>query len=431
MELDPVLPLWLSPILASYNQHLLVLPKAVYELMFVTVGIKHYWEYRLLAVLAHLACTTAIFAYAFRRIGPMALLVAVPVAFFGAGSEFILWGVNFGFTASIALGVSALMLIDRGDRHGYLGACALLTVGLLFSEIALLFAAGLAVELTWRDRGFRRVWVWAVPAALYVAWWLAYYQADLGKHAYGAVPKFIARLAAGAAGGMFGLGVHLGWGVLAAVIVGLAVVVVRRQVITPRLVGLAVTLAVFWTLVAVGRAQLGDPGASRYVYMGSLLLLLACGRGVPRPTANSRRGARRDRAQRTVAVWEPARLRARGILAAHGIAHRGCRTGCAPLGPCNSSSESGVGPRLGATGRCRTLFRRGRCAGLDTRRLSRSDPACPGADACRRRRGADTRRGDPTGGSVPHRLGRGSHTRWPRGRGQLVQSSRVPLLQAQ
>ena len=60
---------------------------AVYQLLFHTVGISNYLPYRLLAALAHIGCTAAIFAYALRRIGRLALLVALPVAFFGAGWE--------------------------------------------------------------------------------------------------------------------------------------------------------------------------------------------------------------------------------------------------------------------------------------------------------------------------------------------------------
>ena len=261
-------------VMASYNQHLELAPKAAYQVLFHTAGIAHYWEFRVLAAVAHLSCAAAIFAYALRRIGTPAVMVALPVAFFGAGAEFILWGLNFGFTASIALSVVALLAIEHGTHRGTVLACVLLIVALVFSETALLFALGLAVELTWRDRSLRRAWVWAIPGVLYAAWWVAFYEPYLSEHHYGAIPKFIAQLAAGAAGGMFGLGPHPGWLVLAAILAGLILRIVGRRALTPRLVGLAVTLAVYWILVAFGRAQLGDPGASRYVYTGGLLILL-------------------------------------------------------------------------------------------------------------------------------------------------------------
>jgi len=264
----------LSAILSSYNEHMELVPLAVYQLLFHTIGIAHYRYYRALAALAHVGCATAIFAYARRRIGPAALALAPPLLLFGAGWEFILWGVNFGFTASIALSVAALLALDGGDRRAGVRACALLVGGLLFSETALVFAAGVAVELTWRDRGLRRFWVWALPLVLYLCWWLVYYRAYLSEHDPGAMPGFIARLAAAAAGAMFGHGISPGWGVLAAIGALLCWRVGWRGALRPRLAGLLVSLAAFWVLVAYGRAQLGDPTASRYVYTGALLLLL-------------------------------------------------------------------------------------------------------------------------------------------------------------
>jgi len=166
-------------------------------------------------------------------------------------------------------------------------ACAFLTAGLIFSETAVPFAAGIAVETTWCDRNLRRAWVWAIPLALYGAWWLAYYQPYLSRHDYGALTAFTAKLAANAAGGMFGRGQNAGWLVLAAIAVLLCVRLVRNRALRPRLLGLAITLAAFWGPVAVSRAQLGDPGASRYVYTGAALLLLV--------VLESLRGLRVDR----------------------------------------------------------------------------------------------------------------------------------------
>jgi hypothetical protein len=260
-------------IFASYNQHLMPVPIAVYQFLFHTVGIGHYRYYRVLPLVAHLACATAVFVFAWRRIGSLALLVLIPVALFGEGWEFILWGINLGATASIALCVFGLICLELEDRRGGPAACVLFTLGPLCSETALVFALGAAVEVTWRDRGFKRAWIWAVPVALYVAWWLAFYRPDSSAHDLGAIPKFVAQLAASAAGNIFGLSILAGWVVLAGVIALVGVMSVRRG-FSPRMGGLLVTLLAYWALVAFGRAQLGVPGASRYVYPGVVLLLL-------------------------------------------------------------------------------------------------------------------------------------------------------------
>jgi hypothetical protein len=118
----------LHAMLASYDQHLVFAPIAAYQLLFATVGLAHYWPYRLLAVLAHLACATAVFAYARRRVGPAAVLLAAPIVFLGAGWEAVLQGFNTEITASLACGVAALLALDRGDRRGDVAACVLIGV---------------------------------------------------------------------------------------------------------------------------------------------------------------------------------------------------------------------------------------------------------------------------------------------------------------
>jgi len=130
-------------IIASYNQHLLAVPIALYQLLFATVGLAHYWVFRLFLTLAHLACVAAVFAYVRRRIGSAALLVTLPLLVLGSGWEYVLEPVNFGFVASIALSICALLALERDDGRGDALACVLLVVGLACSELAVVFAAGI------------------------------------------------------------------------------------------------------------------------------------------------------------------------------------------------------------------------------------------------------------------------------------------------
>ncbi|MGI8428679.1 MAG: hypothetical protein ACR2OB_05110 [Solirubrobacteraceae bacterium] len=264
----------LHPILAPYNQHLLPVPIALYQGLMRVVGLGHYWVYRALELMVHLSCVTAVFVFARRRIGSAALLLALPMLVLGSGWEYVLEPVSFGFVASIALSIGALLALDRGHRGGEPAACGLLLLALACSEFALVFALGIAIELTWRERGLSHAWVWGAPLALYAAWRLSYHQAQTTGHELTAMTKFAADLAASAAGGLFGLGIEPGRLVLLAVIVIVGWRGVRRSALSPRLVGLLVTVLAFWVLVAFGRAQLGQPWASRYVYTGLVLINL-------------------------------------------------------------------------------------------------------------------------------------------------------------
>jgi hypothetical protein len=273
-----------NAMLASYNQHLVIAPVAAYQALLATVGLTHYWPYRLLAALAHLACATAVFAFARRRIGDAALLLAAPIVLLGGGWELVIQPFNAGITASLAFGIAALLMLDRADRRGDRLACGALVLGLLCGEFAALFAAGIAVEVTWRDRGLRRAWIWALPIALYGLWWVTEYMPYLSNPSLSLVPKFVANMASAAAGGLFGRGLQFGRVLLLVVAAFVGWRVWRHRALSPRLVALGVILGAFWLLVGYTRASLGEPWASRYVYSGVVLLALII--------AESARGAR-------------------------------------------------------------------------------------------------------------------------------------------
>ena len=264
----------LHGILASYNNHLLAAPIALYQLLFRTVGLAHYWVYRLLHVCVHLGCAAVVFECARRRLGMIAVLVALPIVFLGSAWEYVLEPVNIGFVASIGLSIGALLLLERDDplRNGV--ACALLVFGVACSEFTTVFVLGIAVELLWRDRSPRRGWVWLVPLLVYAAWWLGYHESTSFRQNFTSAPSYAADLAANATGGLFGLTIDWGRPLLVAAIVLLIVHVRRPRAMTPRLGGLLVAACAFWALVALGRAGLGEPTAARYIYPGATLLVL-------------------------------------------------------------------------------------------------------------------------------------------------------------
>lgn len=261
-------------IVASYNQHLLAVPIALYQLLFKTLGLTHYWVYRLLQVIVHLGCAAAVFEFARRRVGILAVLLALPVVFLGSAWEYVLEPVNLGFVASIALSISSMLLLEGDDRRRNTLACVLLVLGVACSEFATVFALGLAVELSWRDRGPRRAWVWLIPLLVYGAWWLGYHESTSFRQNLTAAPSFAADLAANATGGLFGLDIDWGRPLLIAGLLLLIVQARRPNATTPRLVALLVAVGAFWGLVALGRASMGTPTAARYIYPGATLIVL-------------------------------------------------------------------------------------------------------------------------------------------------------------
>jgi hypothetical protein len=227
-----------------------------------------------LAALAHLICVGTVLEFARRRIGVSALILVVPLAFFGTGWEYELEGVNFGFTLSIAISIGALLALETGDRRGDIAACGLLTTGLGFSEFTVLFTIGIAASQLIADRSFRRAWIWLWPLVLYAAWWLAYHTSIQSSYDLGRVPKFATDMVASAAGGLFGQSLQPGRLILLPILVLVGWRIIRRGALSPTLIGLLVTALAFWLSVAIGRDQLNAPWASHYVYTGAILLAL-------------------------------------------------------------------------------------------------------------------------------------------------------------
>lgn len=262
-----------NSVLGSYNSQMMLVTSAAYQLLWRTVGLTHYWVWRAIGIAVHIGLVSTVFVYVRRRVSAaVGLLLCLPLLFLGYGFEDVLWPINAGFVATLALGIWSLMALERSKAWSSAAACGLLVLALACSELALVFALAVAVELTWRDRSLRRWWVWLTPLILYAIWWAAYYQPSTTGSGLTGMPSFAASMAAAAIAGLFGLDPTWGQSLLvAAVILGLWRFS-RRGVFNPRAAGLVVLACSYWLLVAYGRDA--NPNAARYVYVGAVLLVL-------------------------------------------------------------------------------------------------------------------------------------------------------------
>jgi hypothetical protein len=273
----------LDTFLRPHNEHLSLVPIAVYKLLFATVGVARSAPYRGLVIAEHLLCVVLVFVYASRRVGGfLALLAAVVLLTLGPGWQNFLWPFQISWLTSLSAGVGALLMLDRADRAGDVAACGLLALSLAGSGIGLPIAAALVVEVLWRRR--RSAWVVAGPLAVYAVWWVAYRPAGLVRDKILLTPRFGADAAAGAASALAGLGdaaltangAVSAWGpplVLCALAL-LAWRLGRLGRVPPRVAALLVALVGFWVLTGLRRAEFTRPDSSRYVYVGALLMLL-------------------------------------------------------------------------------------------------------------------------------------------------------------
>jgi hypothetical protein len=250
---------------------------ALYVGLFKTVGLDHYWVFRIVALIGHLAVVVALYMLCRRRIGDIAALApAIVVAFLGAGWANMLFPDEIQFTAAVACGLWALLAIDRDDLSGDVVACALLVFALGWGSPALPFIAAVAVGLLLRGRLLSRLWVVAAPGALYLLW-LASYQTDDLHTTYDLwkIVDYAARMAGNAISGPTGL--PSSWGV----VLTLAALVL----VTARLLSLGRKAALGWEgltivivlplLTGIARAQQNLPGLPRYVYLVVVFFLVA------------------------------------------------------------------------------------------------------------------------------------------------------------
>jgi hypothetical protein len=274
-------------LLTPYNGHLSLLPVLVFKVLFATVGLGAYWVYRIVLIGFHILCVGFVFAYARRRVGDaLAVCAAALMLFLGTAWHDLLVPFQIGFLGSVAGGLAMLIALDRRTLGGDAVAALGLAISLSSSSIGIAFALAALVEVLWLPGRWRRVWLAAVPFALYVAWYIDYRNSPQSiRAAVGPLEpvlranlpqlgSYIASAAATAFGALVGLGSD--WGEVL-LIAAAAIVLVRlagRGALSPRLVALVVAALAYWGLLAAFRAQLVAPSESRYVYGGAVLILL-------------------------------------------------------------------------------------------------------------------------------------------------------------
>jgi MFS family permease len=259
-----------------YNGHLSAVPLTIYKLLFVTVGLQHTWPYRLILVGLHLLCVVLIYTLAARRAGRwLALIPAFLLLGLGAGYEDLLFAIGMGFVGALAAGLAALLCLESRSRRGDVAAAALVLVALASTSDGLAVAVAILAELLLVRSPWRRLWIALGPLALYVVWYLHF---GTNEASLSNVPLIPSRdLETGAYGfAAFG-GLTVGYGqILLAAAVGYLLIRARHgHPPSARTIAGIAGAVTFWTLTVLARAQYDEPGASRYVYISAVFILIA------------------------------------------------------------------------------------------------------------------------------------------------------------
>jgi hypothetical protein len=278
------------------NEHFVAAPVTIWKLLIATFGIESMLPYKLVSTALFLVGVWFLYLWCRRRVGEWAALIGmVALLFCGAAFDDLLWFASITFLGSMAGGLGMLVALDRQDRTGDRLACLALTVSLCFSSLWVAFAAGAALDILSRrrERGLlRRAFIVAVPAAIYVAWWIGWgHEAEsaLSLHNVLESPAWVFDSISAAVAALLGLAVPaegmttpngLDWGrPLTAALIVLALWRLWKMPRVPRSLWVVLGIAlVYWFLggfdVKSGRVA----SASRYQYTGgAFVLMIAAG----------------------------------------------------------------------------------------------------------------------------------------------------------
>jgi hypothetical protein len=280
-------------LLHPQNGHLILVPLLLYKALFATVGADSHVPYQVLTVVLHLTVATLFFALVRSRL-PLAVAVGltVLVAFFGAGWDTVMGAYEIPNLTGMATGLAMLLALERRTTTGNVAACLLLGLCLASFSVGIAFTLGALFAIWLGGRAeWRRAWIVLIPAALYVVWFLwarKFGQSEVTAEAVSSLFSGMADQLAALCAAVTGLfrvpgnaeltdliQVRPEWGYPLAILLGALVALhLRRAPRSIRFWTVAGTLVIYLALVAAGLSPARAPNASRYVYMGGILLLL-------------------------------------------------------------------------------------------------------------------------------------------------------------
>lgn len=277
-------------LLHGHNGHLMVLPVLAYKAIGAVFEPAANEPLALLSVLMQCVLTVLVFVFIRRRSGEwFALGAAALVLFLGTGWEAVVWSFNFSWLAAMSAGIGALLVFEKEElprRTLYTGL--LLMTAMACAGVGSVFLLGVLTYALWGEHRRRALLATLPVIAVYALWFLAYGADDDSHGRYpGAIPDFFLEQAAAGFGGLLGTGSE--WGRSLAVVGAIAALVAlaRRERATAADVSIVALPLFFWSLTSLQRAGWGDAAASRYIFTGGVLILMAASQLAARPRLNA------------------------------------------------------------------------------------------------------------------------------------------------
>jgi hypothetical protein len=283
-------------VLDPHNGHLIATTRLVYKAILETIG-ADYVAFRVLALCTVVLSAGLFYVLVKRRIGALpALAPTLVLLFLGSAWQHVVAPIGFTPIFAIAMGLAALLALEHSDRGADLAACALLVVSVASYTTGVPFLVGAAISVLLRADRRRRLWIFLIPLALYAAWWLWSLSTGTssGEETRLAnvllIPSWTVESLATVTAALSGLGfsfqdnplqdaaasrVDSAWGYVLAVLVLVALVLrIRRGNVPAAMWATLGIVLTWWALGALAFDVPRPPDSVRYVYLGSVGVLL-------------------------------------------------------------------------------------------------------------------------------------------------------------
>ena len=279
-------------VLRPHNGHLTALTVLVYKGLAAVFGLGSQVPFRAVLAVALAAVGVLVYVMVSERCGRLLGLVAASVVLFlGAAWEDLLFVASITQVAPLATGLGALLALERDTPVRNAGACLLLVCSVAIFDLGLAFAVAAGIAVLVRRRP-AQLWIAAVPALLFAAWWLSYgvdaeshlstsNVAHLPRYVLDSVSSGLASLVGLNRGGLTGTyagGLPTSYRrehvVLLVAAIGVAVWLLRGGRPSAWLLVYAGAALSFWVLAGANYFPGREPFASRYQLIDAALLIL-------------------------------------------------------------------------------------------------------------------------------------------------------------
>ena len=268
----------ISDLLRPHNGHLSIIPVLFYGLWKSIFGISSYVPYQILGLLVHGSVCLGAYFLGRRRAPVLAACAGIVIALLGTGWQNIMWPFQIGMMGSLSAGLWAMHEFSKpkpsSTRTSILVAVSLMCAGGGVAVFVTIFFLAII------KRNISTISRLIIVGILYALWYIKYGAPQSQPGNFGKTPQFIVDSAVGAAGGVGARGPEFARWYLLVLVLFLGRAFVRKQTVFVSVAAL-MTIFVTWCLTGLSRAHLGDPNASRYLYVGAVLLIVAMVTVVP------------------------------------------------------------------------------------------------------------------------------------------------------